>query len=71
VDAAVVVVSEERGEMALAVGGRLHRPLDAASLRRFLRRLYVPVGRTKPDKAAASASPAEAPLPAPAPGRSS
>ena len=64
VDAAVVVVSEERGEIALAVGGRLHRPLDAASLRRFLRRLYVPVGRTKPDRATAPASPAEAPLPA-------
>lgn len=40
-DAAVVIVSEERGEIALAFGGRLHRPLDTASLRRFLRRLYA------------------------------
>jgi len=66
VDAAVVVVSEERGEIALAVGGRLHRPLDAASLRRFLHRLYVPAGRPKRDRAAPAASPRETPLPAPA-----
>ncbi len=51
VDAAVVVVSEERGEIALAVGGRLHRPLDPASLRRFLRRLFVQVERRKVDRA--------------------
>ncbi len=48
VDAPVVVVSEERGEIALAIGGRLHRPLDGASLRRFLHRLYAPPPRPAP-----------------------
>jgi diadenylate cyclase len=60
VDAAVVVVSEERGEIALAVGGRLHRPLDAASLRRFLRRLYVPASRIDRPKVVAVPPEAEA-----------
>jgi diadenylate cyclase len=73
VDAAVLVVSEERGEIALAVGGRLHRPLDAASLRRFLRRLYVPTGRNRqeaspaPEPRPAADSPARLPTPAAAP----
>jgi diadenylate cyclase len=36
VDAAVVVVSEERGEISLAVEGALHRGLDEGALRRLL-----------------------------------
>ncbi len=69
-DAAVVVVSEERGEMALAFGGRLHRRLDASSLRRSLRRLFAPsprprrtlLGRRKGGSEDPAAEPA-APLP--------
>jgi diadenylate cyclase len=41
VDAAVVVVSEERGEISLAVDGALHRALDEGALRRQLARLLV------------------------------
>jgi diadenylate cyclase len=44
VDAAVVVVSEERGEIGLAVSGRLYRRLDGPALKRFLQRLYAPPG---------------------------
>lgn len=39
-DAAVVVVSEERGEISLAIGGGIHRNLDDERLRRFLTRLF-------------------------------
>src|SRR5918911_3410138 len=39
VDAAVIVVSEERGEISLAVDGALHRSLDEAALRQLLARL--------------------------------
>ncbi|MHB1843598.1 MAG: diadenylate cyclase CdaA [Deltaproteobacteria bacterium] len=35
-DAAAIVISEERGEIALAVDGKLQRGLDADSLRRLL-----------------------------------
>ncbi len=42
VDAAVVVVSEERGEISLAVDGALHRGLDEAALRQLLGRLLAP-----------------------------
>ncbi|HYS82312.1 MAG TPA: diadenylate cyclase CdaA [Anaeromyxobacteraceae bacterium] len=45
VDAAVVVVSEERGEISVAVDGTLHRALDEAALRQLLARLLV---RAKP-----------------------
>jgi len=41
VDAAVVVVSEERGEISLAVDGTLHRALDEGALRQLLARLLV------------------------------
>jgi diadenylate cyclase len=43
VDAAVVVVSEERGEISLAVDGVLHRGLDESALRHQLVGLLVPV----------------------------
>ncbi|MHB8419363.1 MAG: diadenylate cyclase CdaA [Myxococcales bacterium] len=65
VDAAVVVVSEERGEVALAFGGRLHRPLDPASLRRFLRRLFAPAARPRRRLLGRSWKPAPAPEPSP------
>lgn len=42
VDAAVVVVSEERGEISLAVAGSLRRALDEEKLRRFLLQLTAP-----------------------------
>jgi diadenylate cyclase len=42
VDAVVVVVSEERGEISLAVDGELHRGLDEDGLRRALARLLLP-----------------------------
>lgn len=41
-DAAVLVVSEERGEISLAVDGELHRGLDEDALRRLLARLFLP-----------------------------
>ncbi len=41
-DAAVVVVSEERGEISLAVDGVLHRGLDEGALRSLLARLIAP-----------------------------
>jgi diadenylate cyclase len=41
IDAVVVVVSEERGEISLAVDGALHRALDEAALREALARLLV------------------------------
>jgi len=43
-DAAVVVVSEERGEISLAVDGILHRGLDESALRQRLARLMVEAG---------------------------
>jgi diadenylate cyclase len=42
VDAAVVVVSEERGEISLAVAGSLRRGLDEDRLRRLLLQLTAP-----------------------------
>ncbi len=41
VDAVTVVVSEERGEISLAVDGALHRRLDEAGLRQLLARLLA------------------------------
>jgi len=41
-DAAVVVISEERGEISLAVDGVLHRGLDEGALRGSLVRLLAP-----------------------------
>jgi diadenylate cyclase len=41
VDAAVVVVSEERSEISLAVDGTLHRALDEGALRQLLARLIL------------------------------
>ncbi|OFX21351.1 MAG: TIGR00159 family protein [Anaeromyxobacter sp. RBG_16_69_14] len=41
VDAVVVVVSEERGEISLAVNGSLHRGLDEGKLRDLLTRLLA------------------------------
>jgi len=45
VDAAVIVVSEERGRISLAVGGKIHRDMDPDVLRKFLLRLYAPPRR--------------------------
>lgn len=42
VDAVVIVVSEETGIISVAVGGRLKRNLDPATLRRFLKRFLDP-----------------------------
>ena len=46
-DAAVVVVSEERGEMSVAVDGLLHRRIDESALRELLARLLVPAPRRR------------------------
>lgn len=45
VDAAVVVVSEERGEISVALEGTLHRALDEKALRTLLYSLFVTTGR--------------------------
>ncbi len=45
VDAAVVVISEERGEISVAVDGVLHRGLDEGALRSLLARLFAPQQR--------------------------
>lgn len=45
VDAAVVVVSEERGEISVALDGTLHRALDERGLRALLHGLLVPPRR--------------------------
>lgn len=42
IDAVVIVVSEETGVISVAVGGRIRRNLDPATLRRFLRRFLDP-----------------------------
>ncbi len=45
VDAAVVIVSEERGEISVALDGVLHRRLDETALRALLHGLLVPPRR--------------------------
>lgn len=45
VDAAVVIVSEERGEISVALDGALHRRLDETALRALLHGLLVPPRR--------------------------
>jgi diadenylate cyclase len=51
-DAVAVVVSEETGEVSLAIGGRLERFLDQAALRAALRRLVTSEGDVKAEAAA-------------------
>ena len=46
VDAVVVVVSEERGEISLAFDGAFHRAVDDGALREWLAELLVPPPRT-------------------------
>lgn len=60
VDAAVVVVSEERGEISVALEGSLHRALDEKALRALLYSLFVTTGRVGPGGAAGRPAPAAA-----------
>jgi DNA integrity scanning protein DisA with diadenylate cyclase activity len=39
-DAVAVVVSEERGEVTVAIGGKLTAPLDEVRLKRVLQRTW-------------------------------
>ncbi|MEA3560556.1 MAG: diadenylate cyclase CdaA, partial [Candidatus Omnitrophota bacterium] len=42
-DAGCVVISEETGAISVAIGGKLTRDLELQSLRRVLRKLYIPM----------------------------
>lgn len=44
-DAFALVVSEERGQVSLAVRGKLSRPLNDEQLMRFVRRYFNPYGK--------------------------
>ena len=44
VDAVVVVVSEETGDISIAVGGRIHRKIDSKNVLKFLEGLINPKG---------------------------
>jgi diadenylate cyclase len=46
IDAVVVVVSEERGEISLAVDGAFHRAVDEGALREWLAELLIPPPQT-------------------------
>jgi diadenylate cyclase len=64
VDAAVVVVSEERSEISVALDGTLHRNLDGSRLRVLLNGLFV-----RPGRAGQRAVPADRPVAAAKEGR--
>jgi diadenylate cyclase len=66
VDAAVVVVSEERGEISVALEGALHRGLDEKRLRALLHSLFVAHGRPGPGGLSGRTA---RPVPTPPPGR--
>lgn len=50
-DASVIVVSEERGTIAFAKGGKMERGIDAAQLNAFLNNALQPAKKKKPRKA--------------------
>jgi hypothetical protein len=69
VDAAVVIVSEERGEISLAVAGALRRGLDEERLRRFLVQLATPAKPAPISRTVARAGRSLLPLPEEVPTR--
>lgn len=61
VDAVVVVVSEERGEISVALEGALRRGLDEKALRALLHSLFVTRGRPGPGGLSGRAAPKPVP----------